>query len=100
MASGAAGLTAPGGPFEIVEELVLGERMPVFKNRPRSARELLIESAAFGDAEYLVHGQQRLTFRAHLDAVAAVAAVLHDEYGVAKGTVSRSWPPTPPSGSS
>ena len=84
MASATA-LTAPGEPFEIVDESVLGERMPVFANRPRSARELLIASAAFGEAEYLVHGVQRLTFQAHLDAVAAVAVALRDEYGVAKG---------------
>ena len=84
MASATA-LTAPGEPFEIVDESVLGERMPVFANRPQSARELLIASAAFGEAEYLVHGVQRLTFQAHLDAVAAVAVALRDEYGVAKG---------------
>ena len=29
-------LTAPGGAFEIVEEDVLGQRLPVFKNRARS----------------------------------------------------------------
>ena len=36
-----AKLTGPGGPFEIAVESVLGERMQVFKNRPRSLRELL-----------------------------------------------------------
>ena len=43
-------LTGPGAPFEIAEEIVLGERMPVFKNRPRSARELLVDSSSHGDA--------------------------------------------------
>lgn len=85
MTSTAAGLTGPGGPFEIVEEVVLGERLPVFRDRPRSARELVAASAAFGDAEYLVLGDQRLTFARHVEAVAAVAAVLRDEYGVTKG---------------
>ena len=33
-----ARLTAPGGPFEVVVEDVLGEQMPVIKNRPRSLR--------------------------------------------------------------
>ena len=36
-----AKLTGPGGPFELVEETVLGERMQVFKNRMRSLREML-----------------------------------------------------------
>ena len=85
MASAIEGLSVPGGPFEIVDELVLGERMAVFANRPRCARDLLVASAAFGEVEYLVHGAQRLTFQAHLDAVAAVAVVLRDEYGIAKG---------------
>lgn len=85
MSSDGAGLTGPGGPFEIVVEDVLGERMPVFRNRPRSVREVLQRSAAFGDAEYLVHGDQRVTFAAHLDAVAAVATALREEHGVGKG---------------
>ena len=37
-----AALTAPGAPFEIVEEDVLGERMPVFARRPRSLRDVLV----------------------------------------------------------
>jgi long-chain acyl-CoA synthetase len=85
MTNAAAALTAVGAPFEIVDELVLGERMPVFRNRIRSARELLDASAHFGDAEYLVNGEQRLSFRAHLVAVAEVAAALRVEYGVEQG---------------
>jgi len=47
-----ARLTGPGGPFEIAEEEVLGERMRVFKQRARSLRDLLRASAAQGDKEY------------------------------------------------
>jgi len=78
-------LTGPGAPFEIVDELVLGERMPVFKNRPRSARELLIDSARHGELCYIVYGDQRVSFDEHLHQVAAFAHVLQDEFGVAKG---------------
>jgi acyl-CoA synthetase (AMP-forming)/AMP-acid ligase II len=85
MAGSRAALTASGGPFEIAEEIVLGQRMRVFKNRPRSARELLAESAAWGDRNYLVHDGRRVTFREHLAAVGALAAALRDEYGVRKG---------------
>ena len=56
-----AKLTGPAGMFEIVEEEVLGERMPVFKNRARSLREFLERSAAHGDKEYMVHGDRRIT---------------------------------------
>jgi acyl-CoA synthetase (AMP-forming)/AMP-acid ligase II len=80
-----ARLTGPGGPFEIVEEDVLGERMLVFKNRARSLRDLLRRSAAHGELEYLVHGETRVTFRQHLARVASAARVLRERYGIAKG---------------
>ena len=78
-------LTGPGAPFEIVDEVVLGEVMPVFKNRARSARELLLESAQWGDSDYIVQGAERITFREHLDRVAALAHVLREDYGVGRG---------------
>jgi long-chain acyl-CoA synthetase len=80
-----AKLTGPGGPFEIAEEDVLGERMRVFKNRARSLRDLLRGSAAYRDKEYLVHGEKRVTFQQHLEQVASAAAVLRERYGIAKG---------------
>src|SRR5512145_2604827 len=80
-----ARLTAPGAPFEIVEEEVLGERMPVFRNRRRSLREILAGSAAFGDREYLVHGDRRISYAEHLRQVASAASALRDLYGVRPG---------------
>ncbi len=80
-----AQLTGPGGPFEIVEEDVLGERMGVFKNRKRSLRELLAESEARGDAEYLVLGDRRITYAEHVGLVGSTARALVEQYGVGKG---------------
>jgi acyl-CoA synthetase (AMP-forming)/AMP-acid ligase II len=80
-----AKLTGPGGPFEIVEETVLGERMRVFKNRPRALRELLASSAAHGEKEYLVQGERRIGYAAHVAQVASVAAALRERYGIGKG---------------
>ncbi len=82
-----AQLTGPGGPFEIVEEEVLGERLPVLKNRPRSLRELLASSAQHGDAEYLVHEDRRITFVEHLRLVASTARAMEERYGVGQGDV-------------
>ena len=53
-----AQLTGPGGPFETVEEPVLGEVMPVFKDRHSSLRDILEASAGHGDAEYIVCGDR------------------------------------------
>jgi acyl-CoA synthetase (AMP-forming)/AMP-acid ligase II len=80
-----AQLTGPGGPFELVEEEVLGERMRVFKTRARSLRELLERSAAFGEREYLVYEGRRLTYAQHLRAVASVARALEERFGVRRG---------------
>src|ERR1700748_918692 len=80
-----ARLTAPGAPFEVAEEMVLGETMKVFRQRARSLGELLSRARSFGDAEYLVFGETRVTYSAHLGMVASVAAALRDRFGVRKG---------------
>ncbi|ANH37042.1 Long-chain-fatty-acid--CoA ligase FadD13 [Nocardioides dokdonensis FR1436] len=80
-----ARLTAPGAPFEIHTEDVLGEPMEVFAHRHRSLSELLQRSRGFGDAEYLVTTERRLGFTEHLDEVAALAQALRVEHGVGKG---------------
>ncbi len=80
-----AQLTGPGGPFEVVTEDVLGERMSVIKGRTRSLRELLEASRAHADKEYIVHGERRITFAEHADRVASVARALSERYGVLPG---------------
>ncbi len=80
-----AQLTGPGAPFEIVEETVLGERIAVFKDRARSLRVLLESSAGFGEREYLVQGDLRLSFAEHARVVASVARGFAERYGIGKG---------------
>jgi acyl-CoA synthetase (AMP-forming)/AMP-acid ligase II len=78
-------LTGPGGPFEVHEEQVLGETMQVFKDRQRSIRELLAISAAHGDAEYIVHGDRRISYAEHVRLVASVARALSERHGIGPG---------------
>lgn len=85
MTAEAIPLTGPGEPFEIVDDVVLGERMAVYRSRPRSLREVLEGSARHGDGEYVVCGDERLSYSVHLERVAAFAAALRDDHGVAKG---------------
>ncbi len=80
-----AKLTGPGGPFEVVEEPVLGSMMPVFAERERSLCGVLANSASLGDAEYLVFGERRISFAEHARVVASVAKALRENYGVTKG---------------
>ncbi|MBF6446306.1 acyl--CoA ligase [Nocardia elegans] len=78
-------LTGLGGRFELVEEEVLGARMPVLRHRRRAVAELLADSVRFGDRDYLVTEDRRLSYREHAAAAAALAAALREEYGVRRG---------------
>jgi acyl-coenzyme A synthetase/AMP-(fatty) acid ligase len=80
-----AQLTGPGGAFETVEEEVLGTTMAVCKNRPPSLRALLAESAARGEAEYIICGDRRITFEQHVKLVASVAKAFQEKYGIRRG---------------
>jgi acyl-CoA synthetase (AMP-forming)/AMP-acid ligase II len=79
------GLTAPGAPFELVDEDVLGSVIPVFKNRETSLGQLLRGSTAHGDRDYLVTATSRLSFIEHAAQVASLAEALHEEYDVRPG---------------
>jgi len=79
-----AALTAPGAQFEIVETEVRGQKLRSYKNAPPTLRELWQISAAHGDKEYLVYGDERWTFtRAHREA-ASIANWLFEQ-GVEPG---------------
>ncbi|MBY8856606.1 acyl--CoA ligase [Nocardia sp. CA2R105] len=80
-----AALMGPGGPFELVEETVLGARMPVMRHRGRAVGELLTESLRWGERDYLVTADRRISFTEHAAAVAALAVALRDDFGVGKG---------------
>ncbi|MCH2173157.1 acyl--CoA ligase [Myxococcota bacterium] len=83
-------LLGPGGPFETEEATVLGENLKVYKNRPRSLREVMENSRVHGDAEYTVFitedGERRpFTFASLERTAASIAAGLRDRFGVGPG---------------
>ncbi len=63
-------------PFEIITEPVRGVSLPVFRNRRRSLREMLEAARRFSDRTYLIDGERRLSFAAHLTAVDTLASVV------------------------
>ncbi|MEV0059703.1 class I adenylate-forming enzyme family protein [Nocardia sp. NPDC050718] len=81
----AAGLTAPGAPFELTVEPVLGVPIPVLAERRRSLRELLEHSRSWGERDYLITEDRRLSFAEHAAAAGALATALATRYGVGKG---------------
>jgi long-chain acyl-CoA synthetase len=84
-----AQLLAPGAPFELAEEEVLGERVRVFANRARSLRDVLLRGREFADAEYMVFceggRERRYTFAEHEKLVASAAAALEARFDVGPG---------------
>ena len=78
-----AALTAPGEPYELewVEEN--GRRVRMFRNGPRTLRELYEQTAS--DAPFLVWGDETLTFAQAWDAAARIAQRLVDDCGVRTG---------------
>lgn len=78
-------LLGPGGPFELRRERVLGEEVSVFAERAPHLRALLERSRGYAEREYLVFGERRYTYGAHLAAVASVASALSQRYRVVAG---------------
>ena len=68
-----AELTAPGAMFEIEEIAVRGQSIRSYKNQPPNIRALWMSTAQFGDREYIIYQDERLTYgQAHAQ-VAAMA---------------------------
>jgi acyl-CoA synthetase (AMP-forming)/AMP-acid ligase II len=80
-----ARLIGPGGEFELAAEDVRGIELPGFVHRRTALRDWLLESASFGEQEYLVQDDRRLTFTEHLAAVGALADVFAADHGVQPG---------------
>ena len=77
-------LTAPGGRFEMGEEVIGGQRLRVFTGAHASLRALFDASARFGTREYLVHEDERVTYDAFRRAAIRLARRLQAE-GVVPG---------------
>jgi long-chain acyl-CoA synthetase len=84
LAEAHARLTAPGEPFETVETVVRGVPMRVWKHVPVTAAEAFAGARGFGACEFLVHGQERVTYDDFARASLRIARLLA-ESGLKKG---------------
>jgi long-chain acyl-CoA synthetase len=80
-----AQITGPGGPFEIAEQVIRGQRLRVFKNTPSSLRSLWDLCRARGDATFLVYEDESWSWAETMRHVDALAAALVHRFGVAPG---------------
>ncbi len=78
-----ARLTGPGEPYELIEQTVAGRHCRVFVNAPQSLRRLFLD--AVSDAEFIVYGEERLTYAQAQQQAARIAHLLEFRYGVKPG---------------
>lgn len=80
-----AALTAAPSMFEMEDADVFGTRLRVWKHAPATLRVLLEASRGRGGAPFIVYEDETLTFEQHFRAVAHLAAILTERYGIEKG---------------
>ncbi len=54
--------TAPGAPFEVTTVEVRGQALKAYKNAHPTVRAFWLATAAFAERDYLVYGDERLTY--------------------------------------
>jgi long-chain acyl-CoA synthetase len=69
-------MIAPGGPFEVIEVEVGGQKLKAYASAPPSLRSLWQVSAAHADKDYLVYEDERWTYAEAHREVGAVASWL------------------------
>ncbi|MFQ6850327.1 class I adenylate-forming enzyme family protein [Streptomyces sp. 35M1] len=75
-------LTAPGAPFAVV----LGERgTPEYADGPRTLREFVETTWAYGDTPFLIAGERTYTYGEFFAAASALAVRLRERYGLRSG---------------
>ena len=80
-----AHLTAPGARFEMQDMVINGVLLRTYRHAPLTIRDIVLNSVNWGAREFLVYQDERVTFAAHYKAVAHMAAILRDTFGVRKG---------------
>ena len=78
-----AAVTGPGQPHELVDAVIQGRTLRVFKHAPASLRALYEATAT--DQPFLVYGDERWTFAQAWAASARIARVLVQQGGVGPG---------------
>ena len=79
-----AALTVPGGLFAMKSVEVRGQTLRTFATAPKSLSEIWAATEALGDREYLIFGDERITYGQAHSTVASVATWLVEQ-GVGPG---------------
>ncbi|WP_225008333.1 MULTISPECIES: class I adenylate-forming enzyme family protein [Novosphingobium] len=76
---------APGAPFEMRETEIRGRTYRTYVNAMGTLREIFEIGRGWGDREFLVFEDERLTYDQAFRAAGALGRVLSERYGVRKG---------------
>lgn len=77
-------LTAPGAPFEMETANVAGRSVRVYKTAQRDLRAIFEASRRWGERNFIIYEDERLSFEEHYRAVCALAWQLTDRFNVEK----------------
>jgi len=93
-------LAAEGSPLELMDAVINGVEMKIYKNAPPTIPLVLqLASMQYADRDFIVYEDERVTFDALARAVVKLAAVMRDTYGIVKGDrvaiVMRNYPQWP-----
>jgi long-chain acyl-CoA synthetase len=80
-----AQLTAPGAPFEVGEKEIRGVLTRVWQQAPATLPEILAASHGYGQRDFIVYEDERVTFEQHFRAAAHLAGVLVNDYAIRPG---------------
>jgi acyl-CoA synthetase (AMP-forming)/AMP-acid ligase II len=78
-------LTAPGADFEVVQEIIGGIPMRVFRNAPTTLRSVLDATREFAEHDAVAYEDERYTYAELLAVAAGLAARFRDRYGLERG---------------
>lgn len=81
-----AAIVGPGGPLEVGEAVVRGQVLPVFRTVPQTLRDYFLGlGAGHGEADFIVCGEERLSYAAALKLAMRYGAAFQSRYGIVKG---------------
>jgi len=83
--AGYAQLTQTGAPYEIVTEEINGAVYKVFRNAPRTMRELFAPAYHHGEKEFVVYEGERWSFARMMALANSIAHQLLHKHGIRKG---------------
>ncbi|MGQ5702222.1 class I adenylate-forming enzyme family protein [Sandaracinobacteroides sp. A072] len=78
-------LTAPGAPFEMEEVDIRGRRYRAYKNAMGTLREVFEIGRGWGDRDFIVYEDERLSYDAAFRAAGTLGRILHEHHGMRKG---------------